>query len=389
MKLTILLLPLAALLSACGAQTPAAGNRGASTKSPSDVVPRQRDADDAARFLAGMPGNAGSPFAELENEAAWKEHRRLMDAAWQKADADIVQGLRDFQKKELGGGLIESAPVFYPFGGPDALAVTLFFPRNPAYVLVSLEPSGTLPTVAKMRKKPLESYLGATRATVGSELGRSFFITREMDRELRGQVADGVLSPILHLLVRTNHTILGYRYVRVNEEGQMVERPAGVAVAGDHPNKGVEVEFRSDADQSIHKLYYFTVNLSDQRLRGNEGFLKYVAGLKGAVTLLKATSYMTHKANFSVIRDLVLSSSAAVLQDDSGIPYRCFEANLWNVQLYGDYTRPYGSFKWMQQSDLRKAYAAGGAKPLDMRVGYGFHKIASNLLLARRASATP
>ena len=45
---------------------------------------------------------------------------------------------------------------------------------------------------------------------MASELGRSsFFITRQMDHQFRGQVTDfGLLAPILQLLVRTGHTVL-------------------------------------------------------------------------------------------------------------------------------------------------------------------------------------
>ena len=87
-----------------------------------------------------------------------------------------------------------------------------------------------------------------------------------------------------------------------------------------------------------------------------------------------------------MIRDRILANSAAILQDDSGIPYRYFRPDVWKVQLYGDYQRPYGAFRWLEQPDLRKAYAAAGTRPLSVRVGYGYSKIPSNLLLARQSN---
>ena len=38
-----------------------------------------------------------------------------------------------------------------------------------------------------------------------------------MDRQFRGQVTDGLCLPILELLVRSDHTILGFRYVRLDD----------------------------------------------------------------------------------------------------------------------------------------------------------------------------
>ncbi len=333
-----------------------------------------------------MPGNTGSPFAKLEDDDAWKQHREQVDAAWRKADGELLQGLREFQAQELKGS---KETVFYPFSGPDALMATEYFPQSPVYVFAALEPAGTLPSEEQIEKKDLDEYLGAMRSTMASELGRSFFITRQMDQQFRGQVTDGLLLPILQLLVRTNQTILGFRYMRLDEHGQVIDRTLDYHAPTRYGNKGVEIEFRSEADQSLHQLYYFSVNLSDDRLKENKPFQAYVQSLKGATTMFKSTSYMLHRKEFSLIRNLVLENSGAVLQDDSGIPYHWFGSDLWKVQLYGDYDHPYGSFKYMEQVDLREAYKQPGTKPLPMHVGYGYRKITSNLLLAKRVMPAP
>jgi hypothetical protein len=205
-----------------------------------------------------------------------------------------------------------------------------------------------------------------------------------MDRQSRGQVTDGLLLPILHLLVRTDHRILGFRYIRLNDDGNVIERLPTYKAPTRFGNKGLEIEFQSDSDSSIHTLYYFSVNLSNARLAENKPFLTYLSRLDKVTTFLKATSYMTHREDFSMIRDGVLAHSANILQDDSGIPYRFFQSDSWDVQLYGEYDQPYGGFRLMEQPTLRKAYGESAVKPLPLRLGYGFSKIASNLLLARR-----
>jgi hypothetical protein len=349
----------------------------------SEAAPRGRDANDVGRFLAGLPGMPDSPFSELESQDTWKAHRRELDKGWGDIEYQRLPSMRDFQTRELSGPAIEKSVVFYPFSGPDALALTVFFPRNPTYVLVGLEPPGTLPTPSQLARKDLGRTLAAVRNTVHSELHRSFFITRQMDSQFRGQVTDGLFLPILHLLVRTDHTVLGHRYVRLDEEGRIVER--GAATVGGGGDRGIEIDFSADTDQSIHKLFYFSVNLSDERMGQNKPFLAFLAGLRGVTSYFKATSYMTHKAQFSIIRDQVLAKSDAILQDDSGIPYRFFQAQPWRVQLYGDYARPYGSFRWLEQPDLKEAYGASNPKPLDFEIGYGFKRIPSNLLFATRS----
>jgi hypothetical protein len=350
-------------------------------------APEGREADDTARFLSGIPGRPGSPFTELEQAESWKAHRASLDAAWHKAEGTLIAGLQDFAKTQLSDAALRQATVFYPFSGPDALYATACFPHNATYVLVALEPSGTLPSLKQLSKKQdLAGYLAATRDTMGSVLGRSFFITREMDHQFRGQVTDGLLLPILEVLVRRHNTILGFRYTRLDDAGQLIERDLSYKPRTPYGDKGLQIEYRSDDDQSLHQMYYLTINLDDEHLKTNQPFVLYAAGLKGAVTLLKATSYMTHRDEFSMIRDLVLANSQAVLQDDSGIPFHFFSPDAWKVQLYGEYTRPYGSFRYLIQSDLQKAYQDPSARPLPFRIGYGYGKVNSNLQLARRTA---
>ena len=289
---------------------------------------------------------------------------------------------RAFQEQTLAS--ISSPRLFYPFSGPDSLMATTFFPHARVYVMVGLEPAGTLPDPARLARQDLARFLARERVTMESELGRSFFVTRQMDRQFRGQVTDGLTQPILHLLVRTRHTILGLRYVRLDDAGSLVARAADYHAPGIIGNKGIEIDFRSDADGSLHKLVYLSVNLSDSRLRDDPQFAAFVAGLKGAATFLKATSYMLHKPEFSIVRGQILSLSSAVLQDDSGVPYRLYAPPAWRVQLFGDYVRPYGSFRWLEQPDLRRAYRTASPQPLAFRIGYGYGRAPSNLLLAVR-----
>ena len=376
-------LPLAVLFCGCSAPRRVAAES-LPKEQQIDSVPHAREANDVARYLAGMPGTPGSPYAALEERDVWKEHRRIVDAAWLEAASEQFSGLRKFQMDELSDPALQTATVFYPFSGPDSLTTTLYFPHNPLYVMVALEPAGTLPTPRQIAAKQTPQYLSAIRETMASELGRSFFITRQMDRQFRGQVTDGLLVPILQLLVRSGHTIVGFRYVRLDETGQVIDRAPDYHASTRYGNKGVEIEFQNDADSSVHHLFYFSVNLSNDRLRENTPFQLYLSRLTGAVSMLKATSYMPHQPGFSMIRDALLRNSRAILQDDSGLPFKYFAKDQWKLQLYGEYTRPYGSFRWEEQADLREAYRTGGARPLPMHVGYGFRRITSNLLLATR-----
>jgi hypothetical protein len=347
-----------------------------------DPAPRSREADDAARFLAGLPGKEGSSFADLEKEEAWQTYQAELDRMWSMMETRELNAMREFQVKELNRESIRRSLLFYPFSGPDALMMNVFFPHNSTYVMVGLEPPGTLPIAVQFeKKKNLAALLDAERNTLNDVLGRSFFITQYMDRQFRGQVTDGLFQPIIHLLVRTNHTILGYRYVRIDENGKVVDRdPAIVKI----PNRGVEVDFE-DANKKVQRLFYFSTNINDDHLADNKGFTEFVSQLKGMTTYFKATSYMTHRPDFSIIRNLVLTNSNTVLQDDSGLPYHLYTDPPWRVQLFGNYNKPIRPFGWLEQKDLRVAYQTMNPKPLNFHIGYGLAQLPSNLLLATKS----
>ena len=231
-------------------------------------------------------------------------HRNRLDEAWRKAQKDLVGKLSAFQKQELSGDPAWGATVFYPFGGPDAMTATLLFPKSPVYVIVGWNPRGRCRASIKSKKRRISPSIwqrrGETMAS-GSWAG-SFFVTRDMDRQFRGQVTDGLLIPILQLLVRTDHQVLGFRYVRLDDEGKIIERAPTYKAPTRFGNKGVEIEYKMTSDSSLHTLYYFSVNLSNERLIENKPFLSYLSRLTGVTTFLKATSYLTHKADFSMIR---------------------------------------------------------------------------------------
>jgi len=344
-------------------------------------VLHSREADDLGRFLGGLAGKSGSPFIELEATPEWREHAKLSDEAWNTYLHTRLPALTRFAQTELADLDKPKQTLFYPFSGPDALTAEAFFPHVSTYVLVALEPPGTLTGLSKFLKKDLTGELSQLRTTFDSLLRRSFFVTRQMDHQLRGQVTDGVLPLVLVELVRTGNSVLGCEFLRVDEAGQVLVRPAAQKIH----DWGFALDFRNEGDGSVHRLYYFSVNLASSHLDMNPEFQKQMAGLGTVVTYLKSTSYMLHRPEFGTIRDRILSMSSAVLQDDSGIPYKYFAPDKWSVQLYGDYQQPYGSFRYMMEPELKAAFQnRENVKQLEFRIGYGYGRAPSNLELTRR-----
>jgi hypothetical protein len=346
-------------------------------------------ANDVARLLAGKPVGETSALKDVMESAAWKAHAEEFDRVWKSIETDRLPAMQRFQASELDNPRTRRRVLLYPFGGPDVLNPLVLFPHNPTYILIGLEPVGNLPNESELRSN-LDRLLGSMRESLSSLFERSFFITREMDRSLRGQMFSGVLPDVVVQLVRLDAEILSISAVHVAEGGVAAPWDRTKVNARAVRNRGVEILFRRAGAPAPQRLFYYSVNLGPV-LAHNRAFLTYLDRTAPFVTFFKATSYMPHEKDFRAVRDKVLSTSEVVLQDDSGLPYACYQSADWALQLYGEYEKPYGSFHFREQPDLRRAYGTpGAAKPLEFRIGYGFSKVPSNLLLARRkAVATP
>jgi hypothetical protein len=338
--------------------------------------------DDVARLLAGLPGRPGSAFKDLEAQEVWKQYASDFNESW-KVTSSRFPKMREFQAAQLNTPAIRQGVLFYPFGGPDVLNALLLFPDNPTHILVGLEPVGSLPSSGTVRAR-LDPLLDGMRESLYSLMHRSFFITREMDKSLRGQLFDGVLPALVVQLARMDQELLGMSTVSVVDGGKLAPWDRHALGGGTVRNRGVEILFRKPGTTRVQRLYYFSVDLGP-RLEKNRPFQEYLAMQAPLTTFFKSTSYFPHDAKFGFLNNTVLDLSHTVLQDDSGIPYRYFTGDRWQVDLFGSYEKPYGSFHFRVQPDLRRAYATPGvAKPLEFRIGYGFGKVPSNLLLAKR-----
>jgi hypothetical protein len=84
------------------------------------------------------------------------------------------------------------------------------------------------------------------------------------------------------------------------------------------------------------------------------------------------------------MRRLILTQSVALLQEDSGIPYKYFDTMAWRVQLFGVYHQPIPLFRSKFQQDLWQAYRTYSVGRLPFNIGYHTVPGQSNLLWAVR-----
>jgi hypothetical protein len=337
-------------------------------------------ADDMARFLAGMPVRADSPFHRLESTEAWKKYAAEFGITWDEAQRERFEPVDVFQERELAPVQAGSGFVFYPFSGPDVLYATRFYPDARVYVFAGLERVGNLPGVYK--SETLDRHLHAWRWALSSIFERSFFVTSEMDRQFHGGVADGLMPLILLLLARSGCTIDEVHYWRLLSSGELAPEKEPLA-----RHQAVEIRFQKSGDPTPRKLYYFSTDLAKEFER-NPAFENFLKRQGRPDTLVKSASFLLHWRMCSALRSYILEDSNSILQDDTGVPYHYLQPPAWQVLLYGRYSRPDRPFRRLYQKDLAEAFRdSARVHELGFSLGYGAGKRPSSLMFARRVPA--
>ena len=207
-----------------------------------------------------------------------------------------------------------------------------------------------------------------------------FFKTDDMRKDFSADGVEGVLPALLFLVARSGYTVTDVVPVMIGAEGKVVVA-GGPARA---ETRGVTIKFE-DERRNSRALTYFSLNLQDSSLKRKPGTVQYLSGLPKPTTLVKSASYLMHKKYFSTIREMILSRSVAIVEDDSGIPYRFFDKKVWDVRLYGRYTKPIQMFDAWFQDDLKSAFGEDGkVEALEFGIGYKYRPKTSTLILARR-----
>ena len=347
------------------------------------TTPDTAYAQDVALFLGGQQPSQHSDLAQLAAQPAWQAFAKDQDKSWNKYRATHTARMTKWAGTELDSVHRSSPTIFYPFSGPDFLNVFTMFPTSQTYVLMGLEPVGSVPARTSLENPKL---FPAVKASLWSVLNFSFFRTNDMAVDLKSVELDGALPLMMLFATRTGNQITAIRPVQLDATGQLQDAPTDTTQAA-HPKAvpGVEMKLRGPNGQA-KTVYYFSTDLSNHGLNTKPAPLTFMRSLGPLTTYVKSATYLMHKIYFSEVRALVLRRSRYILQDDSGIAMKYFQKGAWQFNYYGTYRRPINLFAKHYQPELTAAYTDSLHKPksLPFGTGYNWRQTDSNLLLARR-----
>lgn len=343
--------------------------------------------DRIASYIAGIRDSSLSS-GELIRDSVWEKYADSMDKSWQLAREKRYNMLEQWADSESLVQLTTDQVLLYPFSGPDFLNAHTFFPHCKKYILAGLEPVGQLPHMKTWKSGSRYSYLSSVSISLKDILMSSFFHTKKMKVQFKKENINGALPLLSIFLKRTGHTITNIEGIQITRDSGMTAFAYDSLLSSKFKANGVKLTFMDSNSYDQKEIFFFSQDLSNSGVAEGTGFKNYLDSLNGYFTFVKSASYLMHYDYFSNIRSSILAHAQGIFQDDTGIPYRKFEPENWEIKLYGQYSKPGKPFlkSVFFQKDLQKTYKEDTASIEKLPFPLGYHQEISktNLLIATR-----
>ena len=376
---TLFLGVLLSLLAACRGSNSSDQSNDATEKSDSVQAPSEEELPElkgdemmnrAAQFYAGI-SKEGVNLNDADAKA-WDQYRKGVEQRMKKL-SNITYNLDSIATADFSDFRGDVDYVFYPFSGADFIYPLTIFPDADTYYLFGLEKTGS--PIGQDVKTSFSLY-EAYRVALSTYFSYGYFITKDMSKDLHNEEIDGVCPVITMLMATIGYDVISVNYKQLNAQGDFVDADAKSNI--------LEFKFFKKGSKHEQTLYYVSGDAQNAKLDPNiRAYLNKTLPNHKVGTLLKAASFLLRWDSFSDVRDYILDNSIAVVQDDSGIPYRYFNGR-FDVTLYGKYQNPNPSeFAGCEQPDLEAEYKknADSIHPLNFIMGY---KYSRNLMCARK-----
>lgn len=342
-----------------------------------------------AHRLAGLETGLGTP---------WDHHAQELSKVWKDIEERHLEPMSTWSVQTLHTLAPADAPLFYPFGGPDFSSAHRFFPQATSYILIGLEPPGTLPELNDFDPETLTAELERLRGGFDSMVEAGYFVAKHMEQEfVDAQRLDGML-PVLYIsLAREGFVPIATRYITFDETGTVVYPQTVTPEAA----RAVEIEFIPEAESggvegavqsavkggtAPRRLYYISQDLSNEGFQQTPSFERFMAAQAPFNVYMKSAMYFPHTEEFSRFDKLVSAHAQNLLQDDSGLPFHTLDPAEWTVRLFGEYTATLSNYQEWFQPDLRDAYTEADDQPVDFSIGYNSRISGSTLIWAERVN---
>ncbi len=303
-----------------------------------------------------------------------KKYCATVETKYRKIKQDRLEGIGVWNASNIERNKkIDTTFAFYPFSGGDFIHLNWLYPNANEYLMVAREDVGSIPNLLHSPSLA-NTYLNNVDFVLRDIYFKSYFITRNMIYDINKQArVNGMLPLILWASARTGHEILSVKFGGANTDGTLAYNQKNKLQKFD----AVEILFRKKGTTKQKKLTYLSCDISDKGFLTAQNYYSYLQSKvpSNCHSFVKSASYLLHYKGFSKMRELLLNKSEFLVQDDTGIPFRHFQKNDWNIELFGKYDKPVSDFKMqiLHQLDLDSAYKSAAFYKGKLNFSLGYH----------------
>ncbi len=354
---------------------------------PAEPPNLSNEIQDRALLLAGMA--VSGEYSErpeiqaLLNHPFYRAHARKMNDFWHSVEVQRINKIVPWRQKHIGAN-VKNRTALYPLSGGDFLNLHLMYPQADRYVMLAMEKPGQMPDPTDLTEEQLRGSLLSLQHMLGNIVRTGYFFSRLMNQHMNPEKYGiyGTMPTVAIFLVRLGHSLESIGRTCVNDAGELVEKV-------DSPCRlsGYRIRFR-ERTTGLHKeVIYISARIDNSLFSPEKPEGRFFRGLGRTAVMMKAAVYLLHSSNYRQAAQYFLDQADVIIQDDSGLPYRYFDPNVWHTELYGVYVGPprLAGTGYYPQPDLRKAFLKADG-PLPFEFGYGQVSASkkSGLILAYR-----
>jgi hypothetical protein len=338
-----------------------------------------------SRFIAGMDCQTET-YKKLQEKSSYKTHTDFTSKVWKQLEDSTLDVMVKWAKEKKIMEDSDTIPCMYTFSGPDFLFGSRFFPKASHYVLMGLEKCGSVTELSSMKETSVNEYLNSIRGSMRYLLKAGYFVTAHMSTDFSKSVLNGNIHMMLMFMARENYSICSIDYGYMGKDSSFY-------VTGQKPSSssgkinGMRVGITDSTAQKLKYVYYFSADIMDSKLKDKPEFTAFIENMAPFNSYFKAASYVPQHKSFATIRNLILNNSDKILQDDTGVPLKSIDTKIYDIEMWGTYTKVISDLSWGYQPDLKKALeASGNNKDLPFKISYNGNYDEGMMLFARRKS---
>jgi len=282
--------------------------------------------------------------------------------------------------------------VVYPFGGGDLVTALATFPAATELTTISLEIAGDIRGIMKSDNKRLTTELATLREHLGKLFLKAHSRTINLDIETRGAVP-GEAAFTLAAMAIHGFQPTAYRYFDFNDDGSLhwlTEEDISKAEKAGKQGRGgpfanAEIRFTKKGEPGVRILRHVAYDLSDGNVKRFPQLMKHLDTKPKVSAMTKAASHLLwDDANFSVIRDWLMTHTDWMISDTTGVPPRIAKKFGFEQNYYGQYefAEPFGTVNNRDMNEFHEKFK--GNAPISFRYGYPDNKSHGHIVVTHK-----